>query len=490
VGYLTKTKEKQKKQKPTNQRAEESKLNIINAVVLSIFDENGPSPKIFWPDDLDEQAGLLIAMKTISLLMGDATYQDGIGTEGVNYFGILPFPDLNLNGLTYFFLIPDDKARGKALAATITVLIDENNKVFFYENMKYLRVIMDKAATQIQYNKNHDEREIIIDELREELIEFTKELKDPFSTKRQLKILLTGLDKAGKTSFMHGIKRKYSEIIKSMPTKGVERTEEKIFEEQNSQISIWDLGGQEKYRERYLEQSEVYLYNIDLMFFFIDIQDVDRIEEALGLFSRILKILLELDEFPPIVICLNKFDPDLKGSEEIFKSLEVIADAIKESSERFFIKIFQTTIFDHWSLISAYSFGLSQLSPNRELFRNQLKKFAKKTNSDAILLLNENGLILSNFSKTDISGKLFEIIAPYYKNLYKTFEEFKLLEKDFIVSSGIADESKKVIFKKIIIEKYNLYLLLFLEKSLEIERIEKNLPEFSKNLIDLIHTYI
>jgi len=487
---LTKTKEKQKKQKPTKQEVPDTKLNIINAVVLSIFDENGPTPKIFWPDDLDEQAGLLIAMKTISLLMGDATYQDGIGTEGVNYFGILPFPDLKLNGLTYFFLIPDDNARGKALAATITVLIDEKNKVFFYENMKYLRVIMDKAATQIQFNKDRDEREIIIDELREELVEFTKELKDPFSTKRQLKILLTGLDKAGKTSFMLGINRKYSEIIKSMPTKGVERTEENIFDEQNSQISLWDLGGQEKYRERYLEQSEVYLYNIDLMFFFIDIQDVDRIEKALSLFRKILNILIEFDEFPPIVVCLNKFDPDLKGSKEIFKNLEVIADAIKENSERFFIKIFQTTIFDHWSLISAYSFGLSQLSPNRELFRNQLKKFAKKTNSDAILLLNENGLILSNFSKTDISGKLFEIIAPYYKNLYKTFEEFKLLEQDFIVSSGIADESKKVIFKKITVEKYNLYLLLFLEKSLEIEKIEKNLPEFSKNLIELIHTYI
>ncbi|MDX1798781.1 MAG: ADP-ribosylation factor-like protein, partial [Candidatus Lokiarchaeia archaeon] len=265
---MTNSKEKQNKQKTIKKEEGKRKINIIKAVVLSIFDENGPSPKIIWPEDLDEQAGLLIAMKTISLLMGDATYQDGIGTEGVNYFGVLPFPDLKLNGLTYFFLIPDDKARGKALAATITVLIDENNKVFFYENMKYLRVIIDKAATQIQYNNDQDEREIIIDELREELFEFTKELKDPFSIKRQLKILLTGLDKAGKTSFMLGVKRKYSEIIKSMPTKGVERTEENIFDEQNSQISIWDLGGQKTYREKYLEQSEVYLYNIDLMFFF------------------------------------------------------------------------------------------------------------------------------------------------------------------------------------------------------------------------------
>ena len=487
---MTKTKDKPKKNKPPEEKIEDFKSDIVKAIVLSIFDENGPVPKIFWPYNLDESAGLLIAMKTISLLMGDSKYQNGEGTEGVNYFGILPFPDIKLNGLTYFFLIPDLKARGKALAATITVLIDESDRVFFYENMKYLRIIMDKAATQIQLNKNRSERKDIMDELREELFEFTKELKDPFSTRRQIKILLTGLDRAGKSSFFLGIQKRYSEIIKVLPTKGVERTEENIFEEQNSQISIWDLGGQKKYREKFLEQSKIYLYNIDLMFFFIDIQDVERINEALNLFSTILNSLIELDEFPPIVVCLHKFDPDLKGSKEIFKNLEAIADEIKKNTERFFIKIFQTSIFDHWSLISAYSFGLSQLSPNRELFRNQLKKFAKKTNSDAILLLNENGIILSNFSKTDIFGKVFEISAPYFKNLYSTFKEFKLLEQDFIVSSGISDESKKVIFKKITVEKYNLYLLLFLEKSLEIDKIEKNLPNFSKNLIDLIHTYI
>ena len=420
------------------EKIKEPESLIIKAVVLSIFDENGPTPKIFWPEDLDEQAGLLIAMKTISLLMGDSVYQDSEGpVDTVNYFGILPFPDVKLDGLTYFFLIPDETARGHALASTITVLIDEENKVFFYQNMKYLRVIIDRAATKIQTAKNIEEQKSIMDDIREELFEFTKDLKDPFSTKRQIKILFTGLDKAGKTSFMYGVKRKYSEIIKSLPTKGVARSEEKIFEEQNSLISVWDLGGQKKYRERYLEQSKMYLYNVDLMYFFIDIQDNERLEEALDLFRNIFSSLIELEEFPPIVVCLNKFDPDIKGSKEIFTSLEIIAEEIKINSERFFIKIFQTSIFDHWSLITAYSFGLSQLSPNRELFKNQLKVFAKKINSDAILLLNENGIILSDYSKSDVSGKVFEISAPHFQNLYKTFKEFKLLKQDFIVSSGI-----------------------------------------------------
>ena len=113
---------------------------IIKSVILSLFDEDGPTPKIYWPQNIEESARLLIAMKTISLLMGDAVYQNGTDINGVNYFGILPFPDLKMNGLTYFFLISDPNARGNAMAATITVLIDENNRVFFYENMKYLRM--------------------------------------------------------------------------------------------------------------------------------------------------------------------------------------------------------------------------------------------------------------------------------------------------------------------------------------------------------------
>ena len=123
------------------------KNSIVKSIVFSLFDDDGPTPKIYWPETMDESSRLLIAMKTISLLMGDTVYQNGTSTDGVNYFGILPFPDLKLNGLTYFFLIFDPKARGNAKAATITVLIDEEDRVFFYENMKYLRIIIDSAAS-------------------------------------------------------------------------------------------------------------------------------------------------------------------------------------------------------------------------------------------------------------------------------------------------------------------------------------------------------
>ncbi|MHA1489789.1 MAG: ADP-ribosylation factor-like protein [Promethearchaeota archaeon] len=464
--------------------------NLLSSIVLSVFENSGPTPIVYFPEDMDSISLLLIAMKTISILMGESTYQEGQDQDGINYFGIIPFPDLKLIGLTYFFLIYDETARGKAKATTITLLIQEKNGTFFYENMKYLRVIFDKTASQIQKAKGLNEYRKLINEMKDELFEFTKDLKDPFSAKRKIKVLFSGLDRAGKTSFLNGINKKYSEIIKALPTKGVKRTEERLFAEQTSHISIWDLGGQRKYREKYLEQSQIYLYNIDLLFFVIDIQDTKRIEESLNLFKKILNSLKALDEYPPIIIILNKYDPDIKDSEEIVNNLKLVTKFIKMNSDTFFTKIFTTSIFDHWSLISAYSYGLSQLSPNRELFRSQLKHFAKKTKSDALLLLNENGIILSNYSKDNISAKVFEISAPHFQTLYKTFKEFKLLKQDFIVSSGITDAAKKVIFKKIQVNKYSLYLLLFMKESQGIENIERNLGKFSNNLAGLISTYI
>ena len=85
---------------------------------------------------------------------------------------------------------------------------------------------------------------------------------------------------------------------------------------------------------------------------------------------------------------------------------------------------------------------------------------------------------------------MFEISAPHFQTLYKTFNEFKLLKKDYIISSGMKTDTKNIIFKKVQVDKYNLYLLLFLDEYHSIENIERYLPDFSNILNELISTYI
>ncbi len=65
-----------------------------------------------------------------------------------------------------------------------------------------------------------------------------------------------------------------------------------------------------------------------------------------------------------------------------------------------------------------------------------------------------------------------------------------MLKQDFIVSSGVADEGKKIVFKRIKVGKYDLYLLFLLEKGVEIQQFDDSLRKFSQNIKSLITMYI
>lgn len=66
-------------------------------------------------------------------------------------------------------------------------------------------------------------------------------------TKQEMRILMVGLDAAGKTTILY--KLKLGEIVTTIPTIGfnVETVEYK-----NISFTVWDVGGQDKVRENCL----------------------------------------------------------------------------------------------------------------------------------------------------------------------------------------------------------------------------------------------
>ena len=77
---------------------------FFHIISFSMFsDVKGPVPVYSYPESISNETQVEIAMKSVSLLMGEAVYQAGL-SDDLRYFGILPFPDLNYVGLTYFFL--------------------------------------------------------------------------------------------------------------------------------------------------------------------------------------------------------------------------------------------------------------------------------------------------------------------------------------------------------------------------------------------------
>ncbi|MHA2281001.1 MAG: ADP-ribosylation factor-like protein [Promethearchaeota archaeon] len=162
------------------------------------------------------------------------------------------------------------------------------------------------------------------------------------------KVLVAGLDEAGKTATLSkfGGRLGISETIATHPTRGVVRMK---FGNSNLNLYIWDLGGQEEYRERYLSNPEQYFIQLDLLLYVIDVQNPERFDESLEYLDRILDSIIMLEETPYILIFIHKFDPDIKGDPKIQLNVELLKDnvneLIKSKEYTFDIEIYLTSIY-------------------------------------------------------------------------------------------------------------------------------------------------
>ncbi|KAJ6982509.1 ADP-ribosylation factor family protein [Populus alba x Populus x berolinensis] len=141
-------------------------------------------------------------------------------------------------------------------------------------------------------------------------LSFTKLLGRLFS-KKEMRILMVGLDAAGKTTILY--KLKLGEIVTTIPTIGfnVETVEYK-----NISFTVWDVGGQDKIRPLWRH----YFQNTQGLIFVVDSNDRDRVGEARDELHR----MLNEDELRDAVLLVfaNKQDlPNAMNAAEITDKL-------------------------------------------------------------------------------------------------------------------------------------------------------------------------
>merc|ERR1712098_484454 len=129
--------------------------------------------------------------------------------------------------------------------------------------------------------------------------------------KKEMRILMVGLDAAGKTTILY--KLKLGEIVTTIPTIGfnVETVEYK-----NISFTVWDVGGQDKIRPLWRH----YFQNTQGLIFVVDSNDRDRIEDAK---EELMRMLAE-DELRDAVVLVfaNKQDlPQAMNPAEITDKL-------------------------------------------------------------------------------------------------------------------------------------------------------------------------
>ncbi|CAH3146552.1 unnamed protein product [Porites evermanni] len=129
--------------------------------------------------------------------------------------------------------------------------------------------------------------------------------------KKEMRILMVGLDAAGKTTILY--KLKLGEIVTTIPTIGfnVETVEYK-----NISFTVWDVGGQDKIRPLWRH----YFQNTQGLIFVVDSNDRERVGEAREELNR----MLNEDELRDAILLVfaNKQDlPNAMNAAEITDKL-------------------------------------------------------------------------------------------------------------------------------------------------------------------------
>ncbi|KAM7516488.1 hypothetical protein LguiA_006071 [Lonicera macranthoides] len=131
--------------------------------------------------------------------------------------------------------------------------------------------------------------------------------------KREMRILMVGLDAAGKTTILY--KLKLGEVVTTIPTIGfnVETVEYK-----NVSFTVWDVGGQDKIRPLWRH----YFQNTQGLIFVVDSNDRERITEARDELHRMLNEDTLRDA--TLIVFANKKDlPNAMSVSEITDKLSL-----------------------------------------------------------------------------------------------------------------------------------------------------------------------
>ncbi len=119
--------------------------------------------------------------------------------------------------------------------------------------------------------------------------------------KKDVRMLMVGLDAAGKTTILYQLK--IAETVKTIPTIGFNV---ETLDYKGLNFTVWDVGGQDKIRVLWKH----YYQNTDGLIFVVDSNDMDRIDDA----AEELKRMLNEEELKDCVVLVMANKQDLSGA--------------------------------------------------------------------------------------------------------------------------------------------------------------------------------
>ncbi len=308
--------------------------------------------------------------------------------------------------------------------------------------------------------------------------------------RRHKKILMIGLDSAGKTSILAVVQDKFSIIKSLLPTRGVKREKLDFF---GYPIISWDLGGQVQYREKlYFNRPELFFTEADIMLYVVDSQDPDRIPEAANYFREVLKALEDLHEIPSVLIVLSKSDQDIRKTlqwQQNVKSIKNKFNSIAEEFDKFSIDYCDTTIFQRETIMQMFSEALKKISDTSEIIENILEEFTHQVEAKASSLVSMDGLIFGSYTGSDTDEMLVNNTALLLQTLSNFYSTIGLVRENSIrldlPLNGFTIRGQKLFeYSELQIP---VYLWMLSENP---ELLESKIDYFREQLLPLINLFL
>ncbi len=240
------------------------------------------------------------------------------------------------------------------------------------------------------------------------------------------KILIAGLDNAGKTSIIDLVQNKMVKTLSMNPTKGVSRREAEIL---GQSFVIHDLGGQEQYRQIYLNQASKYFLETGACVFIVDLQDKARYVVALGYFEAILKLFKGLRISPRVYVFFHKFDDTYKAEyndpalpvREGYNHLRDKYISAARLNDFSVYDFYKTSIFDEWSCYAAFFEIWSSFITRLDSIQSYLAHISETVPGVLLsLLLDENSNLIGKHFAKDMqvaADKVIELATAAIKAL-------------------------------------------------------------------------
>jgi small GTP-binding protein len=298
----------------------ENRINVASAlegILLSYFDVIiGPNAYRAVPLIEDDSNELTPEkLKEASKLMDD------FDEEGFYTFGFKDFESAN-----YFFKIPSPWARGQQETLCLSLLTRTKNPEFFKD-------ALERGANQLReipdlYKAFHSEKveeDDSVQKIKDLVDDFLTQLSGDLQKVKEFdltgKILVIGLDQAGKTSIINYLVNETPSEPET-PTIGVNIVKVALSE---AEFLVYDCGGQNHLREKWLTT----LSAPHALIFVVDLSESgERTEEAKSEFWRVIHHFASYNQAEfPILVLGNKLDLVKATIKEVKAALDL--DRIK-----------------------------------------------------------------------------------------------------------------------------------------------------------------